>query len=106
MPNNIFLISYKIDKCHIIKISRPVTVTVVNTQRLKMSKEQNTSMDQGLVSRCNIKQNPKITILVAASALAVLIIGFSILALVLRDKNENLRDGKKFLESKTCPVET
>ena len=70
---------------------------------LKMNNEQNTNVEDGQI--CNFKQNPKITkIIVAAFALAILIIGFSILALALRDKNEKSSNGKNFLEFKSCPV--
>ena len=70
---------------------------------LKMNNEQNTNVEDGQI--CNFKQNPKITkIIVAALALAILIIGFSILALALRDKNEKSSNGKNFLEFKSCPV--
>ena len=69
-----------------------------SAQGLKMNNEQNTNVEGGPISGCNCKQNPKITkIIVAASALAILIIGFSILALGLRDKNEKSSNGKKFL---------
>ena len=70
-----------------------------------MNNEQNTNVEGGLISGCNCKQNPKITkIIVAASALAILIIGFSILALALRDNKENTSFGKKSLEVRSYPV--
>ena len=62
-----------------------------------MNNEQNTNVEGGPISGCNCKQNPKITkIIVAAFALAILIIGFSILALALRDRNDKSLNGKKF----------
>ena len=62
---------------------------------LKMNNEQNTNVEDGQI--CNFKQNPKITkIIVAALALAILIIGFSIVALALRDKNDKSTNDKKF----------
>ena len=68
-----------------------------SAQDLKMNNEENTNVERGPISGCNFKQNPKITkIIVAASALAILIIGFSILALALRDKNDKSTNGKKF----------
>ena len=78
-----------------------------SAQDLKMNNEENTNVERGPISGCNFKQNPKITkIIVAALALAILIIGFSILALALRDKNEKTSNGKNFLEFKSCPVRT
>ena len=80
-----------------------VEFVAVNTdaQDLKMNNEENTNLERRPILGCNFKQNPKITkIIVAAIALAILIIGFSILALALRDENEKSSNGKNFLEFK------
>ena len=57
--------------------------------------EQNSNVDQRSSIRISIKQNPKFAICFGAAILAVVIIGFSIMALMLRkQENPSLTVGK------------